>query len=160
MGLRTPLPKKQINSMKKAFFILGICAVVSACGGNSANKGGSDSTTAANQTAKATNSDADTNATKTGTEAAGGSAGSAAGEKLLAANDCGTCHKVDTKVIGPSFQDIAKKYDASAANIDMLAKKVISGGSGNWGTMAMTPHPSLAESDAKEIVQYILAQKK
>ncbi|QEC74907.1 c-type cytochrome [Mucilaginibacter ginsenosidivorax] len=146
--------------MKKAFFILGICAVVSACGGNSASKGGSDSTAAANQTAKATNSDADTNATKTGTEGAGGSAGSGAGEKLLAANDCGTCHKVDTKVIGPSFQDIAKKYDASEANIDMLAKKVISGGSGNWGTMAMTPHAALAESDAKEIVKYILAQKK
>jgi len=146
--------------MKKAFFILGICVVVSACGGNSASKGGSDSTAAANQTAKATNSDADTNATKTGTEGAGGSAGSSAGEKLLAANDCGTCHKVDTKVIGPSFQDIAKKYDASEANIDMLAKKVISGGSGNWGTMAMTAHTALAENDAKEIVKYILAQKK
>jgi len=146
--------------MKKAFFILSICAVISACGGNSASNGGSDSTNAANQTAKATNSDADTNATKTGTEGAGGSAGSAAGEKLIANNDCGTCHKVDTKVIGPAFQDIAKKYDASQANIDMLAKKVISGGSGNWGTMAMTPHTALSESDAKEMVQYILSLKK
>lgn len=147
--------------MKKAFFILCISVAVSACGGSSSStKGGSDSTAAADQTAKATSSDADTNATKTGTEGAGGSAGSAAGEKLLAANDCGTCHKVDTKVIGPAFQDIAKKYDASEANIDMLAKKVIAGGSGNWGTMAMTAHPSLAESDAKEIVKYILAQKK
>lgn len=146
--------------MKKAFFILGVCAVLSACGGSAGSKGGSDSTDAANQTAKATSSDADTNATKTGTEAAGGSAGSAAGEKLLAANDCGTCHKVDTKVIGPAFQDIAKKYDASEANIDMLTKKVIAGGSGNWGTMAMTAHPGLAEADAKEIVKYILSLKK
>jgi cytochrome c len=146
--------KKQINPMKKAFFILCISVAVSACGGNSASKGGGDSA------AKATNADADTVVAKASTEAAGGSAGAAAGEKLLAANDCGTCHKVDTKVIGPAFQDIAKKYDASEANIDMLAKKVISGGSGNWGTMAMTAHTALSESDAKEMVQYILSLKK
>ncbi|PWK79158.1 cytochrome c [Mucilaginibacter oryzae] len=146
--------------MKKVFFILGISAVFAACGGNSSNTGGSDSTKAANETAKAANSDADTVVTKTGTESAGGSAGSSTGEKLIASLDCGTCHKVDTKVIGPAFQDIAKKYDASQANIDMLAKKIISGGSGNWGNIAMTPHPSLPESDAKEIVQYILSLKK
>ena len=146
--------------MKKVFFILGISAVFAACGGNSSNKGGSDSTNAANQTAKAANSDADTVVQKTGTESVGGSAGSATGEKLMASLDCSTCHKVDTKVIGPAFQDIAAKYDASQANIDMLAKKIISGGSGNWGNIAMTPHPSLPEADAKEIVQYILSLKK
>jgi cytochrome c len=53
--------------MKKAFFILGICAVISACGGN-ASKSGDDTTS--NQSAKAANSDADTNAVKTGTETA------------------------------------------------------------------------------------------
>jgi len=147
--------------MKKVFVILCISAAFAACGGNSSkNTGGSDSTNGANQTAKAANSDADTVVAKTGTESTGGSAGSATGEKLIATLDCSTCHKVDTKVIGPAFQDIAKKYDASQANIDMLAKKIISGGSGNWGNIAMTPHPSLPESDAKEIVQYILSLKK
>ena len=146
--------------MKKVFFILGISAVFAACGGNSSNTGGADSTNSVNQSAKAANSDADTVVAKTGTESAGGSAGSATGEKLMASLDCSTCHKVDTKVIGPAFQDIAKKYDASQANIDMLAKKIISGGSGNWGNIAMTPHPSLPEADAKEIVQYILSLKK
>ena len=147
--------------MKKAFFILLISAAVSACGGNSSNsKGGSDSTMAANQTAKAVNSDADTNITKTGTESTGGSAGSAAGEKLLASNDCNTCHKVDVKVVGPAFQDVAKKYEPTQANIDMLAKKVIMGGSGNWGDVAMTAHSSLSESDAKAMVQYILSLRK
>ncbi|WP_184549655.1 c-type cytochrome [Mucilaginibacter sp. FT3.2] len=141
--------------MKKAFFILCISVAVSACGGSSSTKGGSDSAAT-----KETSADADTTVAKTSTEAAGGAAGAAAGEKLLAANDCGTCHKVDTKVIGPAFQDIAKKYDASDANVDMLAKKVIDGGSGNWGTMAMTAHPGLAQGDAKEIVKYILSLKK
>jgi cytochrome c len=147
--------------MKKAFFILCISAVVTACGGSSSkNGGGSDSTNAANQTAKASNSDADTTVTKTGTEGAGGSAGSAKGEGLIAAADCGTCHKVDTKIIGPAFQDVAAKYPATETNIETLAKKVIDGGKGNWGEIPMTPHPAVSLDDAKEMVKYILSLKK
>ncbi|AYL94806.1 c-type cytochrome [Mucilaginibacter celer] len=146
--------------MKKVFIILGISAIFAACGGNSSTKGGADSASGANQAAKAANSDADTVVAKTGTEATGSSAAPSAGEKLIATLDCSTCHKVDTKVIGPAFQEIAAKYEATDANIDMLAKKIISGGSGNWGNIAMTPHPSLPEADAKEIVKYILSTKK
>jgi cytochrome c len=146
--------------MKKAFFILCISAVVTACGGSSSNKGGTDSTQAANQTAKATNSDADTTVTKTGAEPTGGSAGSKAGEGLLAASDCNTCHKVDTKLIGPAFQDVAAKYEATDANIETLANKVISGGKGNWGDIPMTPHPAISLADAKEMVKYVLSLKK
>ena len=143
--------------MKKVFFILGISAVFAACGGNSSNKGGSDSTNAANQTAKAANSDADTVVTKTGTESAGGSAGSATGEKLMASLDCNTCHKEKEKVIGPAFADIAKKY--TTADEETLAKKVIAGGAGNWGNIPMTAHPDLKLDDAKEMVRYILSVK-
>ncbi|MEZ2334384.1 c-type cytochrome [Mucilaginibacter sp. RCC_168] len=146
--------------MKKAFFILCISAVVTACGSNSSTKGGSDSTSAANQTAKATNSDADTVVAKTGTEGAGGSAGSAKGESLIAAADCNTCHKVDTKIIGPAFQDVAAKYPATETNIETLAKKVINGGKGNWGDIPMTPHPTVSLDDAKEMVKYVLSLKK
>ena len=146
--------------MKKAFFILCISAVVTACGGNSSDKGGADSTNAANQTAKASNSDADTVVAKNGTEATGGSAGSTTGESLMAAADCNTCHKVDTKLIGPAFQDVAAKYEPSEANIETLANKVIAGGKGNWGDIPMTPHPALSVNDAKEMVKYILSLKK
>jgi cytochrome c len=147
--------------MKKAFFILCISAVVTACGGSSSDKsGGTDSTQAANQTAKASNSDADTVVSKTGAEPTGGAAGSKAGEGLLAASDCNTCHKVDTKLIGPAFQDVAAKYEATDANIETLAKKVIAGGKGNWGDIPMTPHPALSLDDAKEMVKYVLSLKK
>ena len=146
--------------MKKAFFILCISAVVTACGSNSSNKGGGDSTSAANQTAKAADANADTVVAKTGTEAAGGSAGSAKGESLIAAADCNTCHKVDTKIIGPAFQDVAAKYPATETNIETLAKKVIDGGKGNWGDIPMTPHPTVSLDDAKEMVKYVLSLKK
>jgi cytochrome c len=146
--------------MKKVLIVLcvGIAVAISACGGG-AKQGTSDSTAAANQTAKESESSVDTNATKTGTEDAGAPS-SAPGAKLIAANDCSTCHKVDTKVIGPAFQDIAAKYPATDANIETLAKKVISGGKGNWGEIAMTPHANLSLDDAKTMVKYILSLKK
>jgi cytochrome c len=56
--------------MKKVFVILCICAVITACGGSS-KTGSADSTTAANQTAKQSETNADTNANKIGTEPAG-----------------------------------------------------------------------------------------
>ena len=143
--------------MKKIFAILSICAVITACGGGS-KSGSSDSTAAANQTAKASESSADTNANKTGTEDSGAAA--SPGAKLIAAADCSTCHKVHDKVIGPAFVDVAAKYPPTEANIDTLAAKVIKGGKGHWGDIPMAAHPTLALADAKQMVQYILSLKK
>jgi cytochrome c len=80
-----------------------------------------------------------------------------AGKGLLAKSDCLACHKVDTKVVGPAYIDVAKKYPATEANYDMLAKKIIAGGSGNWGSNMMSPHPTLSAADAKKMAQYILS---
>ncbi len=81
------------------------------------------------------------------------------GKELISKADCLSCHKLDIKLVGPAYNDVAKKYPASEANYDMLAKKVISGGSGNWGAVAMAPHPILQPADAKKMVEYILSLK-
>ena len=80
------------------------------------------------------------------------------GLKLIEGTDCLSCHKVDAKLVGPSYQDIAAKY--SEADIDMLAQKIIDGGKGNWGEIPMTPHAGMSKDNAKLMVKYILAQKK
>lgn len=93
---------------------------------------------------------------------AGGKASAAdiaAGKDLLAKSDCLACHKLDTKLVGPAYIDVAKKYPASEANYTKLAKKVIDGGSGVWGQIPMSPHAALAPADAKKMVQYILSLK-
>lgn len=79
--------------------------------------------------------------------------------ELIGSSDCLTCHKIDEKVNGPSYRDVAAKYEATEANIDSLANKVINGGSGVWGAMAMTPHPTLSKEDARMVVKYILSLK-
>ncbi|MDD3458511.1 MAG: cytochrome C [Weeksellaceae bacterium] len=79
------------------------------------------------------------------------------GLSLIEGSDCLACHTVDTKVIGPSYHEVAAKY--TVADIEMLAQKIIDGGAGNWGEVPMTPHPDLNMDKAKTMVEYILSLK-
>lgn len=81
------------------------------------------------------------------------------GEALISKSDCFACHKVQDKVLGPSYKDVANKYEKTNANIDYLANKIKTGGSGVWGAVPMSPHPALSDDDAKAMVQYILSLK-
>lgn len=143
--------------MKKIFVILGISLALAACGGNKPTEDNkSDSASASNQSAEAQQPNADTSATKIGTDNNSGTSGNK-GETLMANSDCNTCHNAQSKIIGPALVDIAKKYKES--DVDMLADKIIKGGSGNWGTVPMTAHADLPVADAKEMVKYILSVK-
>lgn len=83
------------------------------------------------------------------------------GLELEAKNDCKTCHSLDVKITGPAFREIANKYAGMPDTIvSHLAGKIITGGSGVWGEIPMTPHPALAKDDAETIVRYILLLKK
>lgn len=139
--------------MKKTFIILSLCGVIAACSNNKAEKNASTDTTVADQSIKSAETATNTDATKTGSASAANSKGA----QLLAASDCLGCHKEQEKLVGPAYKDVAAKYPPTQENIDKLAKKVISGGSGVWGEVPMTPHPNLALNDAKEMVKYILS---
>jgi cytochrome c len=82
------------------------------------------------------------------------------GEVLIGYSDCHTCHKKYQRSVGPAFSDIAKRYPVNKSYIEMLAQKVIIGGSGSWGYPVMDPHPKLSLEDAKMMVTYILSMKK
>jgi cytochrome c len=79
------------------------------------------------------------------------------GKKLMEASDCKSCHIIDRKSIGPTYMEVAKKYKDDPNAVDYLVKKIIQGGSGVWGEVAMAAHPQLAVKDATEIVRYILS---
>jgi cytochrome c len=81
------------------------------------------------------------------------------GQVLIAYSDCSTCHKDNERAVGPAFHDVAKRYPVSNVYIEMLAHKVIMGGSGSWGYPKMAPHPKLSFEDAKAMVTYILSMK-
>lgn len=81
------------------------------------------------------------------------------GLELIAKSDCLTCHKVDETSTGPSYRDVANKYANNDAVVDSLSQKIIKGGSGNWGTIPMTPHTTLSTDDAKQMLKYIMLLK-
>ncbi len=78
-----------------------------------------------------------------------------AGERMMNETDCKACHQLHAKSAGPSLKAISEKYRTDATAIDLLARKILTGGSGVWGTTNMSAHPQLSFSQAKEIVRYI-----
>mgnify|MGYP003357749846 CR=1 FL=1 len=80
------------------------------------------------------------------------------GAAIAKANNCMTCHGVETrKMMGPSFKEIANRYrgkNVEAAMID----KIKNGGSGAWGGMAMPAQPQLSDADARAIIQWMLTR--
>ncbi len=75
--------------------------------------------------------------------------------EALQKHSCTACHGVDSKLVGPSFQEISKKYAATADASSYLTGKIKAGGSGIWGAIPM-PGQALPEADSKAIVQWIL----
>lgn len=132
--------------MKKYFVAIALMAFIGACGNNETEK--KDEKAAATTTAPAAANDLSSNPDYQ------------KGLELVAKSDCLTCHKVSEKVTGPAYKDVAAKYEATDENISMLAAKIIKGGSGVWSAIPMTPHPTLSEADAKQMVKYILLLKK
>ena len=75
-------------------------------------------------------------------------------------NGCTACHALDKKVVGPSFNDISKKYKGDAGAAAHLTTKIAKGGAGVWGTMPMPASPKLSEADNKELVAWVLGLAK
>lgn len=79
------------------------------------------------------------------------------GQQMMLKLDCSSCHKVDEKSVGPAFTQVAAKYKNDPKAKEFLANKIIKGGSGNWGQVAMAAHPNLAVGDAEKIVTWVLS---
>lgn len=81
----------------------------------------------------------------------------ARGKVLIDRADCSACHATDRQVNGPAYRAIARRYRDSQHAVRDLSAKVIKGGTGNWGHTPMSAHPLLSESDAGEMVRWILS---
>jgi cytochrome c len=76
---------------------------------------------------------------------------------IMAMGDCKTCHNLDSKSNGPSYVQMAEKYQGDAGAVDRLTAKIREGGTGVWGEATMPAHPGLTVHEARSIVQYLLA---
>jgi len=78
-------------------------------------------------------------------------------EELITSSNCRSCHSLTEVSAGPSFMSISERYAGQEGSLEYLSGKIINGGSGVWGNIGMPPNPQLSESDANEIVHYILS---
>jgi S-disulfanyl-L-cysteine oxidoreductase SoxD len=78
-------------------------------------------------------------------------------KKILHQNTCTSCHAAEQKLLGPSFKDIAKKYQDKSDSAAYLSSKIKAGGVGVWGQVPM-PAQALSEADAASVVQWLLKQ--
>ena len=82
-----------------------------------------------------------------------------ADQAMATAKNCMACHAVDKKLVGPSYKDVAKKYAGDAKAADMLATKIMKGGSGVWGAIPMPANPQVSDAEAKKLAAWVLSQK-
>ena len=82
-----------------------------------------------------------------------------ASEELAKKHLCLTCHTVKTKLVGPSYMEVAAKYASDKGAEAKLVDKVKKGGTGVWGQIPMPPNEKVPEAELKALVKWILATK-
>lgn len=78
---------------------------------------------------------------------------------LATSKNCMACHAVDKKLVGPSYKDIAAKYAGQKDAVAKLSAKVIKGGGGVWGPVAMPANAQVSEAEAQKLVTWVLTTK-
>jgi cytochrome c len=156
--------------MKKIIVIIAIASglFIASCGnqnGTNNPSGGDNSNTTgngvndSNQVGNQNGNNPPANDSFANSIPSGGASGqsSTSGSALIASNDCKTCHNIQGKMIGPSYQMIADKYGNNDAMADELSLKIIKGGSGRWGQVVMPAHQNVSTDQAREMARYILS---
>lgn len=82
-----------------------------------------------------------------------------ANEALAKSKNCLACHALDKPGVGPAYKKVAEKYAGQKDAEAQLVQKVLKGGAGVWGAMAMPPNPGVSPEEAKTLVQWILGLK-
>ncbi len=73
---------------------------------------------------------------------------------LLQKNACLACHGIDSKLVGPSFKDIANKYKDRPDAVNYLSGKIKAGGQGIWGAIPMPPQ-ALSAAESAQVSQWL-----
>lgn len=79
--------------------------------------------------------------------------------ELAQKRNCMACHAAEKKIVGPSFKEINAKYAKDKKAEAYLAEKIVKGGKGVWGEIAMPSNPQVSADEAKVLAKWILAGK-
>lgn len=80
-----------------------------------------------------------------------------ASKELAQSKACLACHATDKKLVGPAYQEVAKKYAGQKDAESQIAVSIKRGGSGKWGPVPMPAQPTLTDDEARKLAGWILA---
>ena len=73
---------------------------------------------------------------------------------------CGACHAIDKKVVGPAWNDVAKKYAGDKDAATKIAANVTKGGEFGWKLGKMPPKGmGASDADIKDLSAFIAGLK-
>jgi cytochrome c len=76
---------------------------------------------------------------------------------LMTQKRCDACHDLKATRIGPPFVAIALRHRADKENmVEVLARKIVLGGGGNWGVVPMVPNEHVSLDEARAMARWIL----
>jgi cytochrome c len=78
---------------------------------------------------------------------------------LATTKNCMACHAVSAKLVGPSFQAIAKRYAGQPGAVEALEVRVLKGGAGVWGQVPMPANGQASPEEVKQLVAWVLGTK-
>lgn len=82
-----------------------------------------------------------------------------ASEALARQRNCLNCHALDRKVVGPAFRHVAERYAGKKEAPAYLAEKIVKGGAGAWGPVAMAANPQVSKEEAARLAAWVLSLK-
>jgi cytochrome c len=82
-----------------------------------------------------------------------------ASQALAQQKNCMACHAAATRVVGPSYKEVAAKYATQDDAVNVLAERILKGSTGQWGYVPMPPNANVTPDEAKALTTWILQQK-
>ena len=80
------------------------------------------------------------------------------GERLIEQARCYACHSLTETSLGPPYRAIAARHaPRKAIMVDVLARKIVHGGGGNWGLVPMVPNQWVTIEEARLMSEWILS---
>jgi S-disulfanyl-L-cysteine oxidoreductase SoxD len=79
-------------------------------------------------------------------------------DALMRKGACLACHGMDSRVVGPSFKEVAVRYKDRSDAVNYLSGKIRTGGQGVWGAIPM-PAQSLSPAEADQLAVWLMSRE-
>jgi len=78
-----------------------------------------------------------------------------ASEALYREKSCPACHEVKKRVVGPAYEEVARKYRPMPDGEARIVDSILNGSAKKWGSIRMYPN-GVTPEEARQLAAWIL----